>query len=258
MNAPANKGKRYHAEPLTAAECRALLRHCGRGLTGIRNRAIIAVLWRAGLRASEALSIAPKDVDVRASTIRILKGKGGKARTVGLDPEALEFIERWSTERHRRGFPRKAPLFCTLNGRPLGTAYLRRLLPRLATRAGIEKRVHPHGLRHTFARELSDSRVPLRTIQGALGHEHAHTTSTYLGKVAAPEVVEVMRSRVWEPSPETGGLQGALALPETRSATSETHGAPPGRTPPRPDGPEARARVLALALEPKVPSRSKR
>lgn len=251
MNAPANKGKTYRPEPLTAAECRLLLRHCGRGLTGIRNRAVIAVLWRCGLRAAELVELHPKDIDAEAGTLRVMKGKGDKARTVGLDPEALVFIERW-LEARKAWAPRRGTLFCTLKGKPLGTAYLRRLLPRLAARAGIQKRVHPHGLRHTFARELAGERVPLRVIQGALGHEHAHTTSDYLGRVAAPEVVEAMHARpTWEPSDERGRSQGVLGLPEPRNATSESHGEGPRQTERRHGGPAIAAPLLALALLPR-------
>ena len=83
---PANKGHKLPPEPLTPDEVRALIRACSkRAVTGIRNRALIVVLYRAGLRISEALAVMPKDLDAANSTIRILHGKGDYDRVVGLD-----------------------------------------------------------------------------------------------------------------------------------------------------------------------------
>ena len=74
---PANKGLKLPAEPLTPNEVKALINACSkRAVTGIRNRALIVVLYRAGLRVSEALALQPKDLDPIASTIRVLHGKG--------------------------------------------------------------------------------------------------------------------------------------------------------------------------------------
>src|SRR3954465_13694111 len=78
---PANKGKKYPPEPLTDEEVFALLDACSpRSATGLRHRALIVVLWRAGLRISEALALYPKDVDVAGRTIRVLHGKGDQHR----------------------------------------------------------------------------------------------------------------------------------------------------------------------------------
>ena len=80
---PANKGRKYPAEPLTEKEVRSLLAKCsGRAPTGIRNRALLTVLYRGGLRISEALALEPKDLDSKEGTIRVLHGKG-------IDPERL-------------------------------------------------------------------------------------------------------------------------------------------------------------------------
>ena len=76
---------------------------------------------------------------------------------------------------------------------------MRHLLPRLAAKAGIEKRVHPHALRHTHAAELAREGVPLNLIQAQLGHSNVATTSRYLAHIAPVEVSETMRQRTWEP-----------------------------------------------------------
>ena len=90
-------------------------------------------------------------------------------------------------------------LFCTLKGQKLDTSYVRALLPRLARKAGIEKRVHAHGFRHAFTREQAREGVPVPVIQLALGHASLATTTTYLKGLCPQDVVDAMRSRTWKP-----------------------------------------------------------
>ncbi len=83
---PARNGstrRRFPAEILSDDEVHRLLDACSRGPTGLRNRALIAILYRGGLRINEALDLFPKDIDLEHGSIRILNGKGGRARTVG-------------------------------------------------------------------------------------------------------------------------------------------------------------------------------
>jgi site-specific recombinase XerD len=194
---PSNKGKKLPAEPLSPDEVRMLIRSCSRGATGIRNRALLVALYRAGLRVGEALNLLPKDLDPEAGTIRVLHAKGDKARTVGLDQGAWAIIERWLERRSALGINGKSPVFCTLRGEPLDTSYCRRLLPRLARKAGIQKRVHPHGLRHTFAFELAGENVPLHLVQQQLGHSNLSTTDRYVRHLNPTAVIQAMKSRAW-------------------------------------------------------------
>ena len=90
-----------------------------------------------------------KDLDRRNGTLTVLHGKGDRRRTVGLDPGAFAIVERWIDKRREMGLHGRQRLFCTLRGSPIKSAYVRALLPRLARKAGIEKRVHAHALRHT-------------------------------------------------------------------------------------------------------------
>ena len=145
---PWNKGRTLPAEPLTPHEALALLSACSsKAPTGLRNRALLTLLWRGGLRVAESLALLPKDVDPEAGTVRVLRGKGSKARTVGLDPTAMAVVQRWVDRRRELGIKGRAPLLCTLKGKPLHSSYCRALLPRLARKAEILKRAHPHGLR---------------------------------------------------------------------------------------------------------------
>lgn len=202
-----NKDKTFPPEPLTRDEVRLLIRQCStRGPTGLRGRAMIVAMYRGGLRCFEMLALKPSDVDLRVGTIRVLDGKGGVARTVGICPHSCEVIARYLTTRvetlRRLGGPsaaRKAPLFCTLSagnfGTPLLSQYVRLWLPRIATKAGVDKRCHAHGLRHTMAVELVDESVSIVHIQTQLGHSNVATTDTYLRGIAPGDTIKAMRSR---------------------------------------------------------------
>jgi len=195
---PSNKGKRLPPEPLTRPEVERLLAGCSKRCpTGLRNRAIIVLLWRAQLRAAEALSLFPKDLDADRSTIRVLHGKGDKSRTVGLDPGSWEILERWIERRKLLGFTGRERLFCTLNGKPIFDSYLRKLLPRLGRKMGIEKRCHPHGLRHSGAFELATEGHPIHVISAQLGHASVAVTDRYIRHLAPVKLIETMQAREW-------------------------------------------------------------
>ena len=200
VRSPTNKGRRFPAELLSSEEIRALIRACSsRAPTGVRNRALIAVLYRGGLRISEALALLPKDVDSAQGTLTVLHGKGDRRRTVVMDPAAFALLERWMDRRRALGLSGRRPVFCTLAGEPLDSSYVRRLLPRLARRSGIDKRVHAHGLRHAHAAELAAEGLPVNVVQQQLGHGSLATTDRYLRHIAPRERVEAMRARAWAP-----------------------------------------------------------
>lgn len=185
-------------EILTSAEVRHLLTQCSaRAPTGLRDAALIAVLYRGGLRLAEALALYPRDLNGERGTVRIHNGKGHKPRTVGLDATAFGLIERWRRVRDQRGFePRTTPLFCTLGGRALAPRAVQAMLTRRANKAGITKRVHPHGLRHAHAMELiTDERIPLNALQRQLGHSNLTTTALYVNHLGADDVIAIGRER---------------------------------------------------------------
>jgi len=155
---PANKGQTYPPEILTPEEVARLFRACsGKAPTGIRNRALITLLYRGGLRVSEALALEVKDIDDEAGTVRVRRGKGGKARVTGLDPGAFATVDLWLAKRRELSITVRSKLFCTLKGGPIDSSYVRHMMKRLGERARIAKRVHAHGLRHTHAAELAAS-----------------------------------------------------------------------------------------------------
>jgi site-specific recombinase XerD len=192
-------GQTWPIEILTPDEVRQLIRACSaKAPTGIRNRALISLLYRSGLRIGEALALFPKDVDVKEGTVTVLHGKGDRRRTTGIDPGALAMVEEWLKARERLGISRRRRIFCTLAGQPLDDSYIRHLLPRLAAKAAVDKRVHAHGLRHTHASELAKEGVPMNLLQAQLGHASLATTDRYVRHIAPHELVEAMRQRTWQ------------------------------------------------------------
>ncbi len=195
---PANKGKRYPAEILTPDEVRALIHRCPTDTpVGLRNRALITLLYRTGLRCSEALHLMPKDIDASIGSVTVLRGKGGRRRTVGIDPGAIDVLDDWTERRRELGIDGSSPLFCSLSGGVLSGSYVRTLFPVLGRQAGIEKRVHPHGLRHTHAFELLMEGIEIPVIQRQLGHLSLQTTDTYLSHIAPRDVIRRINERTW-------------------------------------------------------------
>lgn len=177
---------------------RGVIRACSnRAPTGVRNRALIALAWRGGLRISEVLALRPKDVDLDSGTITIQHGKGDKTRRVGIDAGAVALVNRWLDARRTLGIAPDRPLICTLAGQSIDPSYVRHLLPRLALRADIDKRVHAHGLRHAFAVDLEREGATVSTIRDLLGHSSLAVTDRYLRRLGAGAAVEFARNRNW-------------------------------------------------------------
>lgn len=201
MNA---KGTKYPAVPITMDEVRAVVEQItGSRPLAVRNRALVWVMAGSGARVSEALGLYPSDVEVDG--LRIRDGKGHKARKVALRPEARPHLEAWIALRGTLGLNGRKPLFCSVAsgakgkgvrqpGAPIDPSYVRRLLPKLAKDAGIDKRVHAHGLRHTHASDLLARRAPLNAISGQLGHSSVATTDTYLAKIAPAERIAALEA----------------------------------------------------------------
>ncbi len=191
----ANRGQKLPGQVLSRHDLHALLRACNRGPTGARNRALLVLLWRAGLRVAEALALREADLEPGSGLVHVRCGKGGKPRTVAMDPEAFDTVEAWRARRSALGLNGHQPLLCTLEGGPLDGGYVRAMVKRLARRAGLQKRVHPHALRHTHAVELVREGAPLPEVQAQLGHSSLAVTSRYLAHVTPEDLVSRMRSR---------------------------------------------------------------
>jgi integrase len=193
---PRNKGQRYPADPPTVAEIVAVMRHAGTGLHAARLRALIVVLWRAGLRIQEAVALGESDLDERRGSLLVRRGKGGRRREVGMDDWAWEQLQPWLTA--RLDLP-VGPLLCIATGPTRGRSWspgaARTELRHAAARAGVRKRFAPHQLRHAHAVEMAREGVPLIVIQRQLGHTNLGITSIYLQGIDSTEIIDTVHGR---------------------------------------------------------------
>ena len=146
----------------------------------LRNRALVELLYGAGLRVSEAMGLDGGRIDLENRLVRCL-GKGDKERIVPLGREAAEALRRYLS----RGRPflnrrHRPELFLNAQGGALTRAGAFLILRRLAAKAGLEPgRIHPHLLRHSFATHLLEGGADLRSVQEMLGHADLGTTELY-------------------------------------------------------------------------------
>lgn len=160
------------------------------GLTGIRNRAIINLLLWGGLRLNEALSLEGRDVLFDQDLVEVRHGKGGGQATVPLPHEATLTLLEWAEHRPHCG----GPFFVTSSRRKVLQQSMRSLLKRLAKRAGIERRLSPHVLRHTCATLLLERGATIKEVQAHLRHARIATTEIYLH--LRPDAPERTRSKL--------------------------------------------------------------
>jgi len=146
----------------------------------LRDRALVELLYGAGLRVSEAVGLEKNGVDLEERIVRAF-GKGGKERLVPLGRPAAEAVRRYLALGRPHLDRRYRPeLFLNARGGPLTRAGAFLILRKLAERAGLEpERVHPHLLRHSFATHLLEGGADLRSVQEMLGHADLGTTERY-------------------------------------------------------------------------------
>ncbi len=142
--------------------------------TGLRDLSMMRLMLNAGLRSYEVLNIAVSDVDLIGGKLTIKHGKGKKDRVVWVNEEDLDIIRKWNEIK-----PQSFLLFTTLKGNRINDRYLRAMVKRRAKIARIDKDVHPHLLRHTFATDLLRSTKNIRLVQKALGHASLSSTMIY-------------------------------------------------------------------------------
>jgi integrase/recombinase XerD len=175
------KVERYLPDTLSEEEVATLIRSAG-GKTPleIRDRAIVELLYASGLRVSELCNARLENLDLEQGFIRVI-GKGNKQRLVPVGSGARRSLERYlSTGRPALvGKKTGGEVFLSVRGRKLTNQRIWQLLGELARRAGLDKGVHPHMLRHSFATHLLQGGADLRIIQEMLGHADISTTQVY-------------------------------------------------------------------------------
>jgi integrase/recombinase XerC len=150
---------------------------------GLRDRALLEVLYSGGMRVSELAGLDVADVDLD-SGIATVRGKGRRERLVLLGPHAIDAIRRWLEGRNilAAGSPRvrEAPaLFLNKNGTRLTARSVGRILEKYVRQLGLDSRTSPHTLRHSFATHLLDRGADIRSVQELLGHRSLATTQIY-------------------------------------------------------------------------------
>jgi integrase/recombinase XerD len=165
---------------LTAEEVGRLMGACaGATYEALRVRVALELLYATGIRVSELLALKSEYVNLQDGWVRVL-GKGSKERLIPVHERALTLLKQFLQVRQRR-FPHAADgeVFLNRRGRRLSRVQFWRDLQALAKRVGLEGKVHPHVLRHTFATHLLQGGADLRSVQEMLGHASLSTTQIY-------------------------------------------------------------------------------
>jgi len=164
--------------------------------TGLRNRAILQIMYGAGLRVSEVCNLSVSDVDLTTCLVYVQQGKNSKDRYVPLDDETIKWCKNWLAIK-----PDSEYFFCTLEGGKMSDRYIREVCYRISKKKGVyvndnhcKKKVSPHVFRHTCATELLEEGFNIREVQQILGHDDLNTTMIYTA-VRPEALVAKMRNR---------------------------------------------------------------
>ena len=150
-----------------------------------KSRLIIMLMYASGLRLSECLKMGQKDLELDQKTGWVRAGKGNKDRMIILSDSLIGALKEYVVGRSESSY-----LFENKEGEPLTSRNVQKIVKRAAIRAGINKKVSPHTLRHSFATHLLESGTDIRKIQELLGHANLQTTQIYT-KVSTEELKKV-------------------------------------------------------------------
>lgn len=144
----------------------------------VRDRAIYELIYSSGLRLNEVVGLDLVDIDLAERVVK-LAGKGAKERIVPVGGRAVQAIRDWLSQRTGMANLDENALFVSRQGRRLGARSIQKRLNRLTVQNGVQRKVHPHMLRHSFATHLLESSGDLRAVQELLGHADLATTQIY-------------------------------------------------------------------------------
>jgi len=161
-----------------------------RYLTSLRNKAIISLMANCGLRVSEVVNLRPGDLNITKNKIKVVNGKGGKDREIlSINPDTINLLKEWKKRK-----PKSENFFCTIRenqsgknlkfnsrrGSRLSVRTIQSTVKNYARKAGIDKEISPHTLRHTFATEYYRQSKDLETLRMILGHTSITVTQIYV------------------------------------------------------------------------------
>jgi integrase/recombinase XerD len=212
---PKRRRKRHLPKALHRDEIQALLDQPSlRASSGLRDRCVLELMYRAGLRVAEVCDLAPRSINTKEGIVDVLASKSGD-RTARFNAATLApLIDRWKDKRRDLGLASAPTLFCTTRstrtklggvqpaGRRLTPRQVQQMIKRRATKAGIvdPARVTPHKLRHSFATHWLEDGGNIRELQDMLGHSNLGTTEVYLSIV---DVDLQAKMQKWDPLAES-------------------------------------------------------
>ncbi len=147
--------------------------------TGERNLVMLRVMLNAGLRLSEVTALRWVHIDLMSGKVMIREGKGSKDRALWLGNKDIASLKSWKQRQIEETGAEPEHVFTTLEGKQVMNRYVQAMIARYGKKAGIDKQVHPHMLRHTFASDLYRESKNIRITQKALGHTDLSTTMIY-------------------------------------------------------------------------------
>lgn len=174
----APKSARRLPKTLTADQAARLVTLAARDPLGLRDRALLELLYSSGLRLSEAVNLNLSELDLAGGIVRVT-GKGKKVRDVPVGAKARAALRAWFAVRDEFAGAETPAVFVGRHGRRLGGRAVQSRLRLWAARQGMEVPVHPHMLRHSFASHVLESSGDLRAVQEMLGHANISTTQIY-------------------------------------------------------------------------------
>lgn len=193
------KIKRKLPQVLSIEEVDKLMEQCNVMLPlGLRDRAMLELMYGTGLRVSELLSLQIDDINFTAGFLRCL-GKGRKERIIPVNNTSILWVERYMGRARNTlvKSPHERTLFLNAHGHPLSRQGFFKLLAQYGDKSGIKKEITPHTLRHSFATHLLENGADLRAVQEMLGHADISTTQiyTHLTKIRLREVYQQCHPR---------------------------------------------------------------
>lgn len=151
---------------------------CLDNILGLRDRAILEVLYSTGIRVSEIAGLNTEDIDLISGVIKV-RGKGKKERIALLGKEAQFSVRNYLKERKAGHVDNSIGFFLNKNLSRLSDRSIRRIIEKYVRKCGIELKISPHSIRHSFATHLLDNGADLRSVQELLGHKNLSTTQIY-------------------------------------------------------------------------------
>ncbi|ELC8360886.1 tyrosine-type recombinase/integrase [Clostridium perfringens] len=143
-----------------------------------RNKVMIELFLCSGMRLSEILNLKWKDINLMSGQLKVVQGKGSKDRILWINEEMLNILRNWKIEQSNK-YGVVDLVFCSRNKKRLDDKGIRKMIETYSIKAGINKHITPHTLRHTYATDLLRETKNIRLVQKALGHSDLSTTMIY-------------------------------------------------------------------------------